>query len=153
MACTSVPRLTQVYQSVINAYHLTTIGLDIEEAALDSFPRGAVPPSSRHRSGRPGPGSASWIWLTLPSERDGLQDNVRFHRDVARARVAITGVNVIAIPAWSLKRVYTAGDKVVFQGEPYQVKWSNQGSCRLPRPATPRFALAPPLSHPRRANG
>jgi len=30
-------------------------------------------------------------------------------------------------PAWGLRRTYTAGDKVLFKGEPYVAKWSNQG--------------------------
>ena len=37
VACTSVADLTAAYQSVISAYHLTTIDLDIEGAALDDF--------------------------------------------------------------------------------------------------------------------
>jgi chitinase len=30
-------------------------------------------------------------------------------------------------PAWSLSTQYKAGDKVLYQGLPYQAKWSDQG--------------------------
>ena len=40
VACGSVPALTAAYQSVIDAYQLTSIDLDVEGAALDSFPAG-----------------------------------------------------------------------------------------------------------------
>ena len=30
-------------------------------------------------------------------------------------------------PAWSLNTVYRAGNKVLYQGEPYQAKWGDQG--------------------------
>jgi chitinase len=30
-------------------------------------------------------------------------------------------------PAWSLTANYRAGDKVLFEGQPYQAKWINQG--------------------------
>ena len=37
VACPTAAALTAAYQSVISAYHLTTIDLDIEGAALDNF--------------------------------------------------------------------------------------------------------------------
>jgi chitinase len=30
-------------------------------------------------------------------------------------------------PAWSLNTQYEAGDKVLYQGLPYQAKWANEG--------------------------
>jgi chitinase len=30
-------------------------------------------------------------------------------------------------PAWSKETVYQKGDKVLYQGLPYQAKWNNQG--------------------------
>jgi chitinase len=30
-------------------------------------------------------------------------------------------------PAWSIGAQYAAGDKVLYQGLPYQAKWSNEG--------------------------
>ena len=30
-------------------------------------------------------------------------------------------------PAWTLATVYRSGDKVLYQGEPYRAKWTNQG--------------------------
>ena len=100
VACTSVPRLTQAYQSVIDAYHLTTIDLDIEGAALDSFPAAqrraeaiaALEQTAKARHHRLD------VWLTLPVEPSGLQDNaLGVIEAMLRARVAVTGVNVMAM--------------------------------------------------------
>jgi chitinase len=100
VACSSVPRLTQAYQSVIDAYHLTTIDLDIEGAALDSFPAAqrraeaiaALEQTAKARHRRLD------VWLTLPVEPDGLQDNARSVIEaMLRSGVAITGVNVMAM--------------------------------------------------------
>jgi cellulose synthase/poly-beta-1,6-N-acetylglucosamine synthase-like glycosyltransferase/chitodextrinase len=100
VACTSVPRLTAAYQSVINAYHLNTIDLDIEGAALNSFPAAqrradaiaALEQAAKARHRR------LHVWLTLPVEPSGLQDNARAVIEaMLRARVAITGVNVMAM--------------------------------------------------------
>ena len=40
VACSTAAELTAAYQSVISAYQLTTIDLDIEGAALDNFAAG-----------------------------------------------------------------------------------------------------------------
>ena len=39
----------------------------------------------------------------------------------------IPGCRAGTYPAWSLRRPYTAGDKVLYQGLPYEAKWINQG--------------------------
>jgi chitinase len=100
VACTSVTGLTAAYQSVISRYQLSTIDLDIEGAALDDFAAGqrraaaiaALEQSARAQHRRLG------VWLTLPAEPSGLQDNaLSVIRSMLRARVPITGVNVMTM--------------------------------------------------------
>ena len=87
VACTSVPSLTQAYQSVINTYHLTTIDLDIEGAALTSFAaeqRRAAAVAALEQAARAAHRQLS-VWLTLPVEPSGLQDNALSVIDVHAA--------------------------------------------------------------------
>jgi len=100
VACTSVPRLTQAYQSVIDQYHLTTIDLDIEGAALDNFQaaqRRAAAVAALEQSARRQHRKLD-VWLTLPVEPTGLQDNaLSVIGSMLHDRAAITGVNVMAM--------------------------------------------------------
>ncbi len=100
VACVSVPALTAAYQSVIDAYQLTTIDLDIEGAALDSFPAGQrramaiagleQAASAEHRQ--------LSVWLTLPVGPNGLQDNaLSVIASMLRDRVSLTGINLMTM--------------------------------------------------------
>jgi chitinase len=99
-ACTSVTSLALAYQSVIDRYHLTTIDLDIEGAALDSFPaeqRRAAAIAALEQAARSDHRRLR-VWLTLPVEPSGLQGNaVSVISSMLRARVPITGINVMAM--------------------------------------------------------
>jgi cellulose synthase/poly-beta-1,6-N-acetylglucosamine synthase-like glycosyltransferase/chitodextrinase len=100
VACGSVPALTAAYQSVIDAYQLTTIDLDIEGAALNSFPaaqRRALAIASLEQAASAAHRQLG-VWLTLPVEPDGLQDNALSVIDsMLRDRVSITGINLMAM--------------------------------------------------------
>jgi cellulose synthase/poly-beta-1,6-N-acetylglucosamine synthase-like glycosyltransferase/chitodextrinase len=100
VGCTSTARLTQAYQSVISDYHLTTIDLDIEGAALNNFAaqqRRALAMAALERSATAGHRSLS-VWLTLPVEPDGLQDNaISAVESMLRDRVSIAGINIMTM--------------------------------------------------------
>ena len=96
VACPTVAALTSAYQSVISAYNLTTIDLDIEGSALDNFAaeqRRAAAIASLEKSD---PNLS--VWLTLPVEPDGLQDNaISVIAAMLRNHVNIAGVNVMTM--------------------------------------------------------
>ena len=73
VACPTAAALTAAYQSVISAYQLTTIDLDIEGTALDNF---AAEHAARAGDRQPGAGPTRKlsVWLTLPVEPNGLQE-------------------------------------------------------------------------------
>jgi chitinase len=100
LACTSVTRLARAYQSVIDAYRLTAIDLDIEGPALDSFAaeqRRAAAVAGLEQAARAAHRRLS-VWLTLPVEPSGLQDNaISVISSMLRDRVTITGINVMAM--------------------------------------------------------
>lgn len=48
-------------------------------------------------------------------------------------------------PAWSPTSVYQGGDKILFQGEPYQAKWYNQGTSPGAEPSNPSISPWKPL--------
>ncbi|HEY1642523.1 MAG TPA: glycosyltransferase family 2 protein [Streptosporangiaceae bacterium] len=100
LACTSTARLTRAYQSVISQYHLTTIDLDIEGAALNSFPaeqRRAAAMAALEQAARASHRQLG-VWLTLPAEPDGLQDNaLSVVQSMLRDRVPIAGVNLMTM--------------------------------------------------------
>lgn len=100
VGCTNVAALTAAYQSVITEYHLSTIDLDIEGAALNSFAaeqRRAAAIAALERSVRAHHHTLS-VWLTLPVEPSGLQDNaISVIESMLRDRVAITGINVMTM--------------------------------------------------------
>lgn len=96
VACQDVPSLVSAYQSVVNAYGLTTIDLDIEGAALDNFSaekrRAAALAALERADPRLG------VWLTLPVEANGLQANaLSVISSMLRDRVSITGINVMTM--------------------------------------------------------
>jgi chitinase len=96
VACPTAAALASAYQSVISAYKLTTIDLDIEGAALGSFAaeqRRAEAIASLEKAD-----PKLNVWLTLPVEQDGLQDNaVSVVDSMLRDHVTIAGVNVMAM--------------------------------------------------------
>ena len=100
VGCTSVPQLTAAYQQVISEYHLTTIDLDIEGSAENNFPaeeRRAAAMAALERSAQASHRPLS-VWLTLPVEPDGLQDNaMSVVQSMLRDRVSIAGINLLAM--------------------------------------------------------
>jgi cellulose synthase/poly-beta-1,6-N-acetylglucosamine synthase-like glycosyltransferase/chitodextrinase len=100
VACTSVSSLAAAYQSVIAAYKLTTIDLDVEGAALDNFQaeqRRAAAVADVERAAQAAHRKLA-VWLTLPVEPSGLQgDAISAVESMLRDRVAITGINVLAM--------------------------------------------------------
>jgi cellulose synthase/poly-beta-1,6-N-acetylglucosamine synthase-like glycosyltransferase/chitodextrinase len=100
VACANVSQLTAAYQSVISEYSLTTIDLDIEGAALDNFAaeqRRAEAIANLERSATADHRQLN-VWLTLPVEPDGLQDNaISVIDSMLRGHVTITGVNLMVM--------------------------------------------------------
>jgi len=100
VSCTSVPALVGAYQSVITRYHLSTIDLDIEGSALDDVGAGqrrAAAMADLQRAARER-GQRLAVWLTLPVEPSGLQDNaLSVISAMLAARVAIAGVNIMTM--------------------------------------------------------
>lgn len=100
VACTSVKSLTEAYQSVIDAYQLTAIDLDIEGAALDDFQaaqRGAAAVADLEKAAEAAHRQLS-VWLTLPVEPSGLQyDALSVIESMLRDRVSIAGINVMTM--------------------------------------------------------
>lgn len=100
VACSTPSALADAYQSVIDAYRLQTIDLDIEGPALDNFSaeqRRATAvrllENAAARSHR-----TLNVWLTLPIEPSGLQDNaLSVLASMFRDHVHIAGVNVMAM--------------------------------------------------------
>jgi cellulose synthase/poly-beta-1,6-N-acetylglucosamine synthase-like glycosyltransferase len=100
VACVSVPGLTAAYQSVIDRYQLTTIDLDIEGAALNDFQaeeRRATVIADLEQAARAAHRQLG-VWLTLPVEPSGLQDNaLSVISAMLRDGVSITGINVMTM--------------------------------------------------------
>jgi chitinase len=95
-ACTTVTGLTSAYQSVISAYHLTTIDLDIEGSALDNAAAGQRRAAAIAALEKADPKLG--VWLTLPVEPTGLQDNAMSAiTAMLRGHVSIAGVNVMTM--------------------------------------------------------
>jgi cellulose synthase/poly-beta-1,6-N-acetylglucosamine synthase-like glycosyltransferase/chitodextrinase len=96
VACTSATALASAYQSVVSTYHLTTIDLDIEGAALDNAAateRRAQAIAALERSD-----PKLKVWLTLPVEPSGLQDNaLAVISSMLRDHVSVAGVNVMTM--------------------------------------------------------
>jgi chitinase len=100
VACTSEAALTAAYQSVIDRYHLSTIDLDIEAAALSDFPaqrRRAAAIADLQRQARASHRPLS-VWLTLPVEPSGLTgDGISVINSMLASGVAISGVNLMTM--------------------------------------------------------
>jgi cellulose synthase/poly-beta-1,6-N-acetylglucosamine synthase-like glycosyltransferase/chitodextrinase len=95
-ACSSTASLTAAYQSVTKAYHLTTIDLDIEGGALDDAAAGQRRAQAVAALEKANPKLS--VWLTLPVETDGLQDNaMTVIESMLRANVSIAGVNIMTM--------------------------------------------------------
>jgi cellulose synthase/poly-beta-1,6-N-acetylglucosamine synthase-like glycosyltransferase/chitodextrinase len=96
VACPTVGALTAAYQSVISAYSLTTIDLDIEGTALDNYnaeTRRAQAIASLERSD-----PKLNVWLTLPVEPTGLDDNaLSVIASMLKEHVALAGINIMTM--------------------------------------------------------
>jgi cellulose synthase/poly-beta-1,6-N-acetylglucosamine synthase-like glycosyltransferase/chitodextrinase len=96
VACPTATALTSAYQSVLSAYHLTTIDLDIEGSALNNVAaaeRRAQAIASLERSN-----PRLKVWLTLPVEPSGLQDNaLSVISSMLRDRVSLAGINIMTM--------------------------------------------------------
>jgi chitodextrinase len=96
VACPTTAALTSAYQSVISAYHLTTVDLDIEGPALDDAAAGQRRAAAIAALEKADPKLS--VWLTLPVEPDGLQDDaLSVIRAMLRERVSLAGVNVMTM--------------------------------------------------------
>ena len=96
VACTTAADLTAAYQSVISAYSLKTIDLDVEGAALDNFAAGQRRAAAMAALEKDDPGLS--VWLTLPVEPDGLQDNAQsVIKEMLNDHVSIAGVNIMTM--------------------------------------------------------
>jgi cellulose synthase/poly-beta-1,6-N-acetylglucosamine synthase-like glycosyltransferase/chitodextrinase len=96
VACPTATALTSAYQSVISAYHLTTIDLDIEGAALDNFGAEARRAQAIASLERANPKLA--VWLTLPVEPSGLQGDAQsVIESMLRDHVTLAGVNIMTM--------------------------------------------------------
>ena len=93
-------QLTAAYQTVISAYGLTTIDLDIEGAALDNFgaeQRRAAAVADLEQAARAAHRQLS-VWLTLPVEPSGLQDDaISVIESMLQAHVSIAGINIMTM--------------------------------------------------------
>jgi chitinase len=100
VACQDTGALTRAYQAVIAAYHLRIIDLDVEGAALGDFSAVQRQAAAVHaiEAAAATAHQPLGVWLTLPVEPSGLQDNALAVVDaMLRAGVSITGVNVMAM--------------------------------------------------------
>jgi chitinase len=100
VACTSVAGLTSAYESVISAYSLKTIDLDIEGAALTDFAaeqRRAQAVANIEQQARMS-GHQLSVWLTLPVEPSGLQGSgLSVIESMLRDHVSIAGINIMTM--------------------------------------------------------
>jgi cellulose synthase/poly-beta-1,6-N-acetylglucosamine synthase-like glycosyltransferase len=96
VACSTAVGLASAYQSVISTYHLSTIDLDIEGAALDNAAARQRRAQAIAALEKANPKLS--VWLTLPVEATGLQDNAAtVIRTMLASHVSIAGVNVMTM--------------------------------------------------------
>jgi cellulose synthase/poly-beta-1,6-N-acetylglucosamine synthase-like glycosyltransferase len=96
VACSTVGQLTGAYQSVISSYNLKAIDLDIEGAALDNA--GAEQRRAQAIADLEHADPSLQVWLTLPVEPSGLQDNaISVITSMLQDRVSIAGVNIMTM--------------------------------------------------------
>lgn len=98
--CQNVQALTSAYAQVVDRYHLHTIDLDVEGTSLDDQAatdrRAQAIRALQVEQARKG--SPLGVWLTLPVEPSGLQDNAISVLDaMLAARVDLSGVNILAM--------------------------------------------------------
>jgi chitinase len=98
VGCTNQTALTDAFGSVINRYGLNTVDLDVEGTALSNFAANrrlaaamaSIQQTSGHRH--------LAVWLTLPVEPSGLQDNaLSLISTMLHDHVALAGVNVMTM--------------------------------------------------------
>jgi cellulose synthase/poly-beta-1,6-N-acetylglucosamine synthase-like glycosyltransferase/chitodextrinase len=96
VACSTTASLTAAYQSVLSAYHLTTIDLDIEGGALDNFAAGQRRAAAIAALEKANPKLS--VWLTLPVAPDGLPDNaLSVIKSMLHDHVSLAGINVMTM--------------------------------------------------------
>jgi cellulose synthase/poly-beta-1,6-N-acetylglucosamine synthase-like glycosyltransferase len=96
VACSTVSQLTSAYESVVSAYNLSVIDLDIEGAALDNAAaeqrRAQAIADLEHAN------PSLQVWLTLPVEPSGLQDDaISVIESMLKDRVSIAGINIMTM--------------------------------------------------------
>jgi chitinase len=133
VACKSPGALAHAYESVINAYGLHVIDLDIEGPALNSYAaerrraeavRLVEQAAARHH--RP-----LEVWLTLPVEPSGLQGNaLSVIASMLRDHVRIAGINIMAM---DFSRAPGAGQTMASLAEQALNASATQLSHLLPR--------------------
>lgn len=131
--CTSTPRLAAAYRSVIGRYRLTTIDLDVEGAALGDFAasqRRAAAMAAVERAARASHRQLR-VWLTLPVEPSGLQDNaLSVIRLMLRDRVQLAGINLMTM---DFSQPPAAGRSLLGQAESALTASHAQLASLLPR--------------------
>ena len=99
-ACGSVGDLIGAYARVLERYTITTVDLDLENAALGDVVAGdrrAAAIASLQGRAR-AKGSDLSVWLTLPSDQDGLgTDGLRAIRQLLQAGVRLSGINAMTM--------------------------------------------------------
>jgi cellulose synthase/poly-beta-1,6-N-acetylglucosamine synthase-like glycosyltransferase/chitodextrinase len=96
VACQSSGALAAAYQSVISAYRLTAIDLDVEGQALDDFAAEERRAGAIAQLERRDPRLS--VWLTLPVATSGLQgDAISVITSMLRDRVPIAGINLLTM--------------------------------------------------------
>lgn len=118
VGCTNQTALNEAFSNVIDRYGLNTVDLDVEGTALNNFAANrrlatamaAVQQTSGHQH--------LAVWLTLPVEPSGLQDNaLSLISTMLRAHVSLAGVNVMTMdfsnPAPSAANMLGAVDQAL----------------------------------------
>jgi chitinase len=98
VACTDQAALTNAFATVIDRYQQGTVDLDVEGAALDNFAaNNRLATAMRAIQQMPGHHNLA-VWLTVPVEPSGLQDNaMSLITTMLRHHVTLGGVNVMAM--------------------------------------------------------
>ena len=106
-ACTDQAALTAAYSSVVDRYHLSTIDLDVEGAALaapGAAQRRAQAVAVVQRRVRAAGGKLA-VWLTLPVTPSGLDDNAfAVVQAMLAAHVDLAGVNAMTMDFGSSRK-------------------------------------------------
>jgi chitinase len=100
VSCPSASALARAYQSVISRYDLTTVDLDIEGAALGDFQaeqRTSKAIAALERTAKARHHQLA-VWVTLPVEPDGLQDNaLSVISSLLSSHAILAGINVMTM--------------------------------------------------------